>query len=144
VELEEGTFPSSIYCHVEQSETSPLQSKGAKDPFPTDTKCRPERSEGSPPYLPQKGLFYWVIVYNIPGCDLEETYLSLYLVCMVIRYGEKWVNFVGHWFFETVRNVKPTSPVPSPCTWYIRHKACIYDDRVKGTCSISHQQYTLV
>ena len=85
-----------------------------------------------------------VVVYNIPGCDLEETYLSLYLVCMVIRYGEKWVNFVGHWFFETVRNVKPTSPVPSPCTWYIRHKACIYDDRVKGTCSISHQQYTLV
>jgi hypothetical protein len=22
----------------------------AKDPFPTDTKCRPERSEGSPPF----------------------------------------------------------------------------------------------
>jgi len=22
-----------------------------------------------------------------------------------------------------------------------RHKACIYDDRVKGTCSISHQIY---
>ena len=33
VELEEGTFPSSINRHVERSERSPLQSKGAKVPL---------------------------------------------------------------------------------------------------------------
>jgi len=88
--------------------------------------------EGSPPF-PQDKTNQFVIVYNIPGCDLEEACLSLYLVCMVRRYGEKWVNYDCHWFFETVRNVKPTSPVPQPSTWYIRHKTCIYDDRVKGT-----------
>ena len=36
MELEEGSYPSSIYRHVERSETSPIQSKGETDPFRTD------------------------------------------------------------------------------------------------------------
>ena len=39
---------------------SSVKSKGLKDPLRTDTKCRPERSEGSPPF-PRKAkiLFGW-------------------------------------------------------------------------------------